>query len=211
MGSNSSQPSAELSEEDVEFISSKAKIDHESVRVWYEKLKAACPNGKISKADTVSFLRSINNGKEDQIEKQAADIHKAFDANNDGIVDQREFLIGFALTSTGSVREKLKYVFRTYDHDKDGVINKKEIDRMVKIATRLHAKDDPENTSRILDELKQSLEQLNHGKDLDDIRITSKEFIQLLMENKELCELVSPFNIEQPRDVTVQQPHAQSK
>jgi Ca2+-binding EF-hand superfamily protein len=27
----------------------------------------------------------------------------------------------------------LKYVFRTYDHDKDGVINKKEIDRMVKV------------------------------------------------------------------------------
>ena len=98
----------------------------------------------------MSFLRSINSGKEDQIEKQASDIHKAFDANNDGIVgkcftaqqrisivvvvDQREFLIGFALTSTGSIREKLKYVFRTYDHDKDGVINKKEIDRMVKVS-----------------------------------------------------------------------------
>ncbi len=39
MGSSSSQTSAELSEEDVEFISSKAKIDHESVRIWYEKLK----------------------------------------------------------------------------------------------------------------------------------------------------------------------------
>jgi hypothetical protein len=39
MGSNSSQPPAELSDEDVEFISTKAKIDHESVRVWYEKLK----------------------------------------------------------------------------------------------------------------------------------------------------------------------------
>jgi len=211
MGSSASQTSAELSDEDVEFISSKAKIDHDSVRVWYEKLKAACPNGKISKADTVSFLRSINSGKEDQIEKQAADIHKAFDANNDGIVDQREFLIGFALTSTGSVREKLKYVFRTYDHDKDGVINRKEIDRMVKIAMRLHAKDDPENTTRIIEELKRSLEQLNQGKDFDDIRITSKEFIQLLMENKELCELVSPFNIEPVRDTVVQQPHAQTK
>ena len=104
MGSNSSQTPAELSDEDIEFISSKAKIDHDSVKVWYEKLKvsladwnrgvvrhrvlfqAACPNGKISKADTVSFLRSINSGKEDQIEKQASDIHKAFDANNDGIV-----------------------------------------------------------------------------------------------------------------------------
>lgn len=148
-------------------------------------------------------------------------------------IDQREFLIGFALTSNGSIREKLKYVFRTYDHDKDGVINKKEIDRMVKvskdysfggklflfdsfyfklkIAIRLHAKGDPENTSRIIDELRRSLEHLNQGKDLDDIRITSKEFIQLLIENKDLCELVSPFNIEQPREVIVQQPHAQSK
>lgn len=76
---------------------------------------------------------------------------------------------------------------------------------------RLHAKDDPEHTQHTIDELKHSLEQLNHGKDLDDLKITSKEFIQLLMENKELCDLVSPFNIEQPRDVNVQQPHAQSK
>lgn len=76
---------------------------------------------------------------------------------------------------------------------------------------RLHAKDDPENTSRIIDELMRSLQHLNQGKDLDDIKITSKEFIQLLMENKDLCELVSPFNIEQPRDVVAQQPHAQSK
>ena len=104
MGSNASQSLTELSDEDIEFISSKAKINHESVLVWYEKLKvtfnfikfifsisifcfqAACPNGKISKGDTVSFLRSINSGKDEQIQKQATDIHKAFDANNDGIV-----------------------------------------------------------------------------------------------------------------------------
>lgn len=41
MGSNSSQPLAELSDEDIEFISSKAKIDHESVKVWYDKLKVS--------------------------------------------------------------------------------------------------------------------------------------------------------------------------
>ena len=38
-----------------------------------------------------------------------------------------EFLIGFALTSTGNVREKLKYVFRTYDQDKDGFINYEDL------------------------------------------------------------------------------------
>ncbi|UJR35169.1 hypothetical protein I4U23_027936 [Adineta vaga] len=202
MGGNSSQTLAELSEEDIEFISTRAKIDHESVILWYDKLKAACPTGKISKSDTVSFLRSINSGKEEQIQQLASDIHKAFDANNDGIVDLREFLIGFALTSTGSVREKLKYVFRTYDHDRDGIINKKEIDRMVKIVVRLHAKDDPENTARIVNELRASLEHFADGKDLDHIELRSKDFIKLLMENKELCELFSPFNIDQPHTHT---------
>ena len=50
---------------------------------------------------------------------------------------------------------------------------------------RLHAKDDPENTARIIEELKVSLEHLNQGKDIDHIQLTSKEFIKLLMENKE--------------------------
>jgi len=41
MGAHSSQPPAELSDEDIEFISTKAKIDHESVKTWYEKLKVS--------------------------------------------------------------------------------------------------------------------------------------------------------------------------
>ncbi len=57
MGSNSSQPSAELSEEDVEFISSKAKIDHESVRVWYEKLKVC--SSLIFYFDSFDILRQL--------------------------------------------------------------------------------------------------------------------------------------------------------
>ncbi len=41
MGAHSSQPPAELSDEDIEFIATKAKIDHESVKTWYEKLKVS--------------------------------------------------------------------------------------------------------------------------------------------------------------------------
>ena len=41
MGAHSSQPPAELSAEDIEFIATKAKIDHESVKIWYEKLKVS--------------------------------------------------------------------------------------------------------------------------------------------------------------------------
>ncbi|CAF4517328.1 unnamed protein product, partial [Didymodactylos carnosus] len=133
MGSKSVKP-VELSKEDIDFISQKSKLDPESVEEWYEKLKAACPKGSIEKADTKRFLKAIvhEKDKEETIDKLADEIHRSFDENNDGKVDWREFLIGFALTSSGSLEERLKYVFRTYDRDNDGVINKKEIDRMVK-------------------------------------------------------------------------------
>ncbi len=41
----------------------------------------------------MSFLRSINSGKDEQIQQLAADIHKAFDANNDGIVGKLNLII----------------------------------------------------------------------------------------------------------------------
>jgi len=41
MGAQASQPPAVLSEEDVDFISTKAKLDRESVRTWYDKLKVS--------------------------------------------------------------------------------------------------------------------------------------------------------------------------
>ena len=47
MGAHPSQPPAELSEEDIAFIATKAKIDHESVKIWYEKLKVSFINPSV--------------------------------------------------------------------------------------------------------------------------------------------------------------------
>jgi hypothetical protein len=64
MGSSSSQAPAELSEDDIEFISSKAKIDHESVKVWYEKLKV-CFSSRCLPFDifSLNFLGSLSKWK----------------------------------------------------------------------------------------------------------------------------------------------------
>ena len=68
---------------------------------------------------------------------------------------------------------------------------------------RLHAKDDPENTMRIVKELQAALEHFNEGKDLDHIELRPKDSTKLLIENKEFCELFSPFNIDQPHTKVV--------
>ena len=62
---------------------------------------------------------------------------------------------------------------------------------------RLHAKDDHENAVRIIEALRTSIERLHPGKDRDHFKITSNEFIQLLIQNKQLCDLISPFNMDQ--------------
>ncbi|CAF1022414.1 unnamed protein product, partial [Didymodactylos carnosus] len=63
------------------------------------------------------------------------------------------------------------------------------------VATSLHGKHD-ENTERIVEQLRTALEKLNEEKDAGHKdRVTSDEFIQILLENKEICDLLSPFNV----------------
>ena len=98
------------------------------------------------------FLRRIDRIKEDRISIQADSVYHAFDLNDDGVVgenyfllnlgrimllryclDLREFFIGFAVIASGDFFETMKYVFRTYDQDKNSMIDKKEIDQMYKV------------------------------------------------------------------------------
>ncbi|CAF4162443.1 unnamed protein product, partial [Rotaria magnacalcarata] len=68
----------------------------------------------------------------DKVEHVVNAIYKAFDVDNNGKVDIKEFAVGFLLTTKGSVEEKLDYTFQLYDIDKDGFIDQSEIDIMAK-------------------------------------------------------------------------------
>ena len=50
----------------------------------------------------------------------AEQMFASFDDNQDGFVDFKEFMTGFAVFKKGSVEEKLRWAFSMYDLDKNG-------------------------------------------------------------------------------------------
>ena len=66
-------------------------------------------------------------------EKLEKHIFRMYDANKDGNIDFREFMIVLYVMSSGSPEENLKQIFRVFDINNDGGISMKELKRIIKV------------------------------------------------------------------------------
>merc|ERR1711874_134071 len=104
----------------------------------------------------------------------------AFSKNGDTI-NFRDFVVVIHLTSNGSAEEKLRLLFRMYDTDGNGSIDRQEMNNVIR-------------------ETYQMLNEDSHGKAQDmftmmdrdgDGKITEQEFIRSCLEDVELSRLLS--------------------
>jgi Ca2+-binding EF-hand superfamily protein len=58
-------------------------------------------------------------------------VFKTFDTDSSGEIDFVEFLIAISVTSQGDIRDKLKMAFNMYDIDKNGRIDRKEMEKII--------------------------------------------------------------------------------
>ena len=121
----------------------------------------------MTKKDMIKCYKDLSTCDVDKVEHVVGAIYQAFDTDNDGkvgmyqqdawfsfysivVLDFKEFVIGFLLTTKGSIEEKLDYTFQIYgkhipcirswegefvrlDVDKNGYIDQSEIDIMAKV------------------------------------------------------------------------------
>ncbi|KAJ3596747.1 hypothetical protein NHX12_003150 [Muraenolepis orangiensis] len=84
-----------------------------------------CPSGLITLHE---FQRLFSNGTVGKDSAEYAEqIFRTLDSNEDGVVDFSEYVVAVSLLIAGSPEQKLRWSFKLYDKDRDGVITRDEM------------------------------------------------------------------------------------
>lgn len=117
--------SGALSKEILEELQLNTKFTEEELCTWYQSFLKECPSGRISKQQFESIYSKFFPDADPKA--YAHHVFRSFDANNDGTLDFKEYMIALHMTSSGKANQKLEWAFCLYDVDGNGTINKIEV------------------------------------------------------------------------------------
>ncbi|ORD94279.1 NCS1 [Enterospora canceri] len=182
------------------------------VREWSIHFKTTYPDGYMRETDIekifiVCYSHKINNSL--HLKRFTKQLFNTLDITNTGRLNFNEVMIGFSILTKGSFLEKVAWLFRFYDTDKDGYVGKDEfIDsyRAIKnivehsrpsendfcgdiSAKNEEAKRREEETEKAVTEMTSELFADNKH------RIEFKEFEEICRQNNERMKQMSIFSL----------------
>ncbi len=105
------------------------------------------------------------------------------------LIDRIHVSGGYAITSLGTMRQKLDYVFAIYDKEKKNSIKRQDMIKVISAMYDLSGKSKTDyKPERFVDDIF-ALIDVNH-----DETLTKDEFIEGVLKNPYLSDLISPFN-----------------
>ena len=113
----------------VQELSKKTQFGVEEVKCWYRAFKQMCPDG-ISSQETFQeiFEKIFPLGDSS---KYAHLVFLSIDRNNSGNITFGDFIDFLSNMSKGSLDEKILWTFQFYDVNRDGVISRDEMTKVV--------------------------------------------------------------------------------
>ncbi|XP_038609136.1 visinin-like [Tachyglossus aculeatus] len=181
--------SGALSREVLEELKVQTSYSEEELVSWYRGFRKQCPDGRIGRADFERiyahfFPRSGPAG-------YAGHVFRSFDANGDGTLDFREYILALHLTSSGRTRLKLEWAFSLFDVDRDGTVSKAEV---LEIVTAIFKMIPPEEQKGLPEDentpQKRADKLWRYFNKRENDRIAEGEFIEEVLKNEDIMRLI---------------------
>ncbi|XP_041726647.1 recoverin-like [Coregonus clupeaformis] len=181
--------SGALSKELLEDLKSNTKYNEAELCVWYQSFLKECPTGRITKEQFEGIYASFFPNADPT--EYARHVFRSFDTNADGQLDFKEYIVALHLTSGGKTLQKLEWAFALYDVDGNGTISKNEIQEIVKSIFNMIPEEDQKDLPEDENTPDKRADKVwdFFGKKEDD-KIAEREFIQGVMDNKDILRLI---------------------
>lgn len=137
VGSKSKKDPKNLTEEEINLLLQNTRLTRNQILALHQNFLKECPSGKLTQKDFVKLFKEVHpsENKKEKADKFCQYVFKVIDKENHGFISFQDFVLCFALTSDGDLKEKCEFAFKLYDLDKDGKISKKE---MTQVLTALY-------------------------------------------------------------------------
>mmetsp|Transcript_9559 Transcript_9559/g.11810 ORF Transcript_9559/g.11810 Transcript_9559/m.11810 type:complete len:190 (-) Transcript_9559:2-571(-) len=121
---------------EIKKLKKQTNLDKVEINSLYKEFSKIAPSGSVDRTKFQDALQALErHGLNEIANTPYSDrLFTLLDINEDGVVDFKEFISGFALLCKGSVEDKIKVSFNAYDKDGDGTISKDELAEMFKYA-----------------------------------------------------------------------------
>uniref|UniRef100_A0A6J0SXN1 Guanylyl cyclase-activating protein 2 n=1 Tax=Pogona vitticeps TaxID=103695 RepID=A0A6J0SXN1_9SAUR len=105
------------------------EIDVAELQEMYKKFVVECPSGGLYLHE---FKQFFGISSQSEASEYAESAFKSFDRNGDNRIDFLEYVAVLNLLLRGKPEHKLKWLFKVFDTDGNGFLNKVELQKMVK-------------------------------------------------------------------------------
>jgi len=175
-----------LTDDDLNYLASHTALSREEVDEKYEHFLERHPDGKITKKEFRTMMQVCYPSTDtDKLEKH---IFRMYDANGDGFIDFREFMLVLYVLSSGSPEENLKQIFRIFDINNDGDISQKEMVRIVKALFHLLSQEDNPQHDSEATIAKMAFQEMDADK---NGRVTLQEFVGACLAQEKISSMLA--------------------
>lgn len=168
----------DINPDDLDYLMDKTQLSPNALmKIFNQFAYELDERGNLDKSQFVRLYCNLREESKEKIARIAEFAFNAFDRKKQGKINFKDFIVAFALTTRGSIKDKLEYTFDLYDIDQNGYLDVEEIKCVLNaMLILLDADNNTGNTDAIANQCINLLDKEKDG------RITRGKLILLSIE-----------------------------